>query len=185
MSVQKEFSKHFKYYNEYNLVQREACVFLYQQIKDREFKTILELGCGSGQFINLVDWEYEYYLAVDFSSQMCQIHPKSNQLEVVCLDFDSIEFDRLIETKYFDIFVALSSLQWSRNLDLLLSKLVLHSRNLAVAIFTNNTFKTLHNTANITSPLQDAMYYVDIFSKYYKIEWEIKSYKLDFDNIKA
>ena len=89
--VQKEFSKHAKEYNHYNIIQQIVSKALVRELSFKP-KRILELGCGSGQVFKNIDFDFEYYKAIDFSQDMCDIHPQKESLEIVCLDFDSEEF---------------------------------------------------------------------------------------------
>ena len=77
MSIKNEFSKYAKQYNNHNIIQQIVAKSL---VRDLSFKPkrILELGCGSGQVFNQITWPVEYYKAVDFSSSMCQLHPKAD-----------------------------------------------------------------------------------------------------------
>lgn len=184
MSVQAQFSKYSSSYESYNYIQKLACIELLSRIKNRSFYTVLELGCGSGQFYKLVDFPYEKYYAVDFSEQMCTLHPRHENLEVFCLDFDSNEFHRFLAQRKFDLVVAPSSLQWSCNLDLLMKKLQLVTNNIALSLFTNMTFKKLHDIVAIQSPIQSAEYYIKIITAYFRCEYEIKRYKLEFESKK-
>ena len=89
--VNKEFSKHANEYNNHNIIQQIISKALVREITNKP-KRILELGCGSGQIFRNIDFEYDYYKAIDFSQQMCDIHPVAKNLDIVCLDFDSQEF---------------------------------------------------------------------------------------------
>jgi len=60
-----------------------------------------------------------------------------------------------------------------------LSKL---SKQVHFSIFTSNTFKTLHQTANIDSPIYSTKTLKNIITKYYAANFEIKTYTLYFDD---
>lgn len=184
MSVQSQFSKHSSTYQSHSYIQRLACTELCNKIKNNNFKTILELGCGSGQFYSLIDFSFDRYTAIDFSLQMCELHPKDINLDVLCLDFDSSLFADFIRDKKFDLIVAPSSLQWSSNLDKLMEQIKNTTKNIAFSLFTNNTFKTIHTVAEINSPIKSAEYYIEQISKYFDIDVETKQYKLSFESKK-
>ena len=91
MSVKNQFSKHANEYNNFNIIQQIAAKALVRDIKNKP-RNILEIGCGSGQVYKYITWDVDKYNAIDFSSSMCEIHPKNEDLEVDCYDFDSDEF---------------------------------------------------------------------------------------------
>ena len=88
MSIETQFTKYAKDYDNYNIIQRIISKALVREITDKPQK-ILELGCGSGQIFREITWEFDSYKAIDFSHTMCEIHPKAPNLVVKCFDFDS------------------------------------------------------------------------------------------------
>ena len=99
MSVKEEFSKYSNSYEDCSIVQKFACSHLFSHVKSYKFQNILELGCGTGQFFELVNWQFRNYTAVDFSQEMCDVHPKAQNLNVKCLDFDTKEFADIVTGK--------------------------------------------------------------------------------------
>ena len=91
MSEKNKFSKYAREYKSYNIIQQICAKSLIREL-DTKPKTILELGCGSGQVFSNVNWNFDKYLALDASKEMCELHPKDKKLEVKCLNFDSFEF---------------------------------------------------------------------------------------------
>ncbi|MEA3513003.1 MAG: methyltransferase domain-containing protein, partial [Campylobacterota bacterium] len=155
-------------------------------IRELEYepKRILELGCGSGQVFKNIDFKYEYYKAIDFSQEMCDIHPIEENLEVVCLDFDSDEFIKNIKDDNYDLVLSSSALQWSKDLDKIVKQLSIISSNISMVLFTSNTFKTIFELTKTTSPILDEDFIKKIYNRYFKCEFETISYKLEFDNKK-
>jgi malonyl-CoA O-methyltransferase len=181
--INKEFSKHAKEYNSYNIIQQIVSKALVREL-DFEPKRILELGCGSGQVFKNIDFDFEYYKAIDFSSSMCEIHPKQENLEVLCLDFDSQEFIDSIKDNSYDIVLSSSALQWSQNLSLILKTLKDISKNIQMVLFTSNTFKTIFDITQTKSPILSSKSIKNSFNKYYDCHYEILNYKLEFENKK-
>ena len=79
MELKNQFSKYAKEYKSYNIIQQICAKSLVRELKSKP-KNILELGCGSGQIFSNVDWEFDKYLAIDGSKQMCELHPKAKNL---------------------------------------------------------------------------------------------------------
>lgn len=182
MSVQNEFSKYSNSYEDCSIIQKFACSHLFSKIKKYKFGNILELGCGTGQFFELVNWDFQNYVAVDFSSQMCEIHPRAENLKVKCLDFDTNDFEELLLQNNFEIIIAPSSLQWSKDFDRLAKLCRKNSQNIAFAIFTSNTFKTIHSICDVESPIKEASFFKKVIEKYFEAEYEIINYQLKFES---
>ncbi len=183
MSVKNEFSKYANEYKNHNIIQQLIAKSL---VRDLEFqpKNILELGCGSGQVYKNISWDINFYIAIDFSKQMCALHPKAKNIQVKCFDFDSEEFFDFLKDKKYDIILSSSALQWSKNLPKLVKNLSLCSNKINAVLFTSNTFKSIHKIAQIKSPILSEKEIKSAFSKYFTCEFETLLYKLEFENKK-
>ena len=181
--VQEQFSKHANQYNSYNIIQQIISKAL---VRDLTFqpKRILELGCGSGQVFKNIDFDFEYYKAIDFSQEMCDIHPKAENLSVVCLDFDTQTFHDELKNDKYDIVLSSSALQWSKNLTKIIKTLSNLSDEINMVLFTSNTFKTIFELTNTKSPILDLKEIKKSFQKFYSCEFEVLNYKLEFENKK-
>jgi len=182
-SAQNEFSKHAKEYNSNNIIQQIVSKALIREL-EFEPKRILELGCGSGQVFKNIEFDFEYYKAIDFSKEMCKEHPKANNLDVVCLNFDSKEFKENIENEKYDIVLSSSALQWSKNLKEIITNLKACSDTLSMVLFTSNTFKTIFEITKKNSPILDRDTIIKSFEGLYSSEFEVLNYKLEFDSKK-
>ena len=183
MSVKNQFSKHANEYNSNNIIQQIVSKALVREIKNKP-KKILELGCGSGQVFKNINFKYDYYKAIDFSSAMCEIHPTAENLDVVCLDFNSEEFFNNIKDEHYDLILSSSALQWSNDLPKIIKALGKVSSNIDAVLFTSNTFKTIFEITNTVSPILDTNTIKNSFKKYFNCEFEILNYKLEFNNKK-
>ena len=181
--VNKEFSKHAEEYNHYNIVQQIVSKALVRELGFKP-RRILELGCGSGQVFKNIDFDFEYYKAIDFSQNMCDIHPKQKNLDIVCVDFDSSDFHNTIKGDKYDIVLSSSALQWSKDLKKIIQNLAMVAENIHMVLFTSNTFKTIFSLTNTHSPILDITTIKDAFDTYYNCEYEILNYKLEFNDKK-
>ncbi|MCJ8327901.1 MAG: methyltransferase domain-containing protein [Campylobacterales bacterium] len=181
MSVQKEFSKYANQYNSYNIIQQLVAKALVRDIKNKP-KNILELGCGSGQIYKNISWNVDSYTAIDFSKEMCDLHPKDKNTTVSCYSFDSEDFLNFIENKEFDLVISSSALQWSKDLKKIIKALSYVSNEINAVLFTSNTFKTIQNITAKESPILDIKSIKESFSLYYDCTFEIYSYNLEFTN---
>ncbi len=183
MSVKNQFSKHANQYDNFNIIQQLAAKALVRDIKNKP-KTILELGCGSGQVFKYISWQVSKYTAIDFAPQMCELHPRGKNIEVKCFDFDSDEFFSFLKDKKFDMVLSSSALQWSKDLDKLLYKLSLSTSEINAVLFTSNSFKTIQKITNTKSPILSLEAIKEAFLKHFDCEFEVHNYKLEFDNKK-
>ncbi|MDD4329528.1 MAG: methyltransferase [Aliarcobacter sp.] len=183
MSVKNQFSKYAKEYKNHNIIQQIVAKSLIRELIIQP-KRILELGCGSGQIFNHINWEIDFYKAIDFSASMCELHPKAKNIEVKCFDFDTQEFLDEIKNDSYDIVLSSSALQWSKDLSRIVKTLSYITNEINAVLFTSNTFKTIQEITNTKSPILDENSIKEAFSKYFKCEFETIMYKLEFDNKK-
>ncbi|MGB5867870.1 MAG: methyltransferase, partial [Arcobacteraceae bacterium] len=181
--VQEQFSKHAKEYNSNNIIQQIISKALVREL-DFEPKRILELGCGSGQVYKNINFDFDYYKAIDFSQAMCDIHPKHSNLELVCLDFDTQEFHQNLQGEQYDVVLSSSALQWSKDLTKIVNTLSQISSKINMVLFTSNTFKTIFELSNTTSPILDLKNIKKSFDNFYRCEYEVLNYKIEFENKK-
>ena len=183
MSIKNEFSKYANQYNNHNIIQQIVAKSLVREL-DFKPKRILELGCGSGQVYSCIPWDINYYKAIDFSSSMCELHPKHKNIEVKCYDFDTEDFLREIKDDNYDIVLSSSALQWSKDLSKIVKNLSFITNKISAVLFTSNTFKSIRNITQKESPILDEKYIKEAFSKYFNCEFETIMYKLEFNNKK-
>ncbi|RXJ65944.1 methyltransferase [Halarcobacter ebronensis] len=183
MSVKKQFSQYAYQYNNFNIIQQIAAKALVRDIKATP-KKILEIGCGSGQVFKYINWDFDEYVAIDFSASMCELHPKATNVHVECYDFDSEDFGNFLNNKEFDIIVSSSALQWSKDLTKLVEKLSKCSDKIVAALFTSNTFKSIQMLSKSASPILSQDKIKEAFSKYFSCEFEVHNYNLEFENKK-
>ena len=183
MSIKNQFSKHADEYNDFNIIQQIAAKALVRDIKNNP-KRILEIGCGSGQVFKYISWDIEKYEAVDFSSSMCELHPKNSNVNVSCYDFDSIEFSNFLKNKHFDLVLSSSAMQWSKDLSKLIKQISNITNEINAVLFTSNTFKTIQNLTNTNSPILSPDEIKNAFLDHFNCEFEIHNYNLEFENKK-
>lgn len=182
LKVEDNFSKHANDYDDNNIIQRIVSRALVRELTAKP-KKILELGCGSGQVFRQIDWEIEKYVAIDFASLMCDIHPKGNNIEVYQFDFDSSAFEHFLQNKKFDMVLSSSAMQWSKNIDKLLTNIFKVTNHFEGVLFTSNTFKSIYE---ITQEPSKILSLEDIKKAFepYGATFEVFEYKLNFESKK-
>ena len=180
MNIVKEFSRFATSYNDKNIIQKLVAQKLLKYLNLTHYNSVLDLGCGGGEiYKNMLKngISFDKFIGVDISQEMLNIHPKSKDIELICSDFEDIN----IKNRY-DIVVSSSALQWSQNLDNTLLKISKLSNKSVFAIFTSDTFKTLHNIAGISSPIYPKDYLITHIDRYFNAQYESVKYKLEFEN---
>ena len=182
MHHEKEFSKRAFSYNEYNIIQKKVAKRLLSKIKNHP-KKILDLGCGRGEIFKNIDWEIEKFIGVDISSNMCSLHPKPKKGAILNFDFEDEKlFPILKQHMPYDLVISSSSLQWARDIGKVFEEISKISKNIAFSIFTDKTFKTIYEISSIDSFLLSSEEILDKLLGYFEFEYEIKEYKLNFED---
>ena len=182
-----EFSRYAHEYDTYNVIQAEVAASLVEQLPSDHFTTLMDMGCGSGEiYKNVVkkDLSFEHFIALDSSKEMLAIHPSGKKVEKICADFNKLETFEKFTLNEKSLFVSSSALQWSKDLDFTLFEISKKVTHAYFAFFTSNTFKTLHQTAQITSPIYSEEILKKTINKYYHAAFELKEYKLYFKSVR-
>jgi len=181
MKISIEFSKHANEYDTYNVIQNKVVDKLLSCVKQKSLN-ILDLGCGNGSLCKKISWQFNHFTGVDFAPGMLELHPKAENVECIFGDFnDQTLFDNLTTYKY-DLILSASALQWAENLEVLFKQIQNLQAPIALAIFTDKTFKTLNETAKIDSILKSADEVNNLQKKHFDVNFEVINYKLEFEN---
>jgi len=182
----KEFSRFAKAYDRYNIIQSEVAQTLVSKVPKKHYGTIIDIGAGSGNvYRNLLSQKisFERFVALDSSSEMLCIHPDGSFVEKVCADFNCDEALDISGKEEETLLLSSSSLQWSTDPEAVFAWLSRLSSLAYFAIFTSNTFKTLHQCAGISSPIHNTDLLKAAIEKHYDATYEICQYKLHFDSV--
>ena len=186
MKIVKEFSRFADEYNRYNIIQTEVAKHLISMLEKKRYGRVLDLGSGSGAvYKNLREskTEFNHFYAFDFSEEMLKIHPSSDNLSKLCLDFNNRDSFLNYRENEFDLLTSASALQWSENLSSVLDSIHSLASESVFAFFTSNTFTTLHKTAGVKSPIYSKEFILDTLKDYYSFESEVKEYHLPFASV--
>lgn len=182
-----QFSRFANVYDEYNMIQSQVAARLIEELPLNHYNILVDLGCGSGELYKKIEnhpLSYQKFIALDSSEQMLTIHPNHPKVEKICSDFNQEEaYTLLPNLDNHSTIISSSALQWSRDLSFTFSKLSEKSSSIYLALFTSNTFKTLHHTANIVSPIYDEVTLKKTIQYYYDARFKTESYRLYFDSV--
>ena len=187
-NIIKEFSRFANQYDQYNIIQKKVAKTLVKKLPFVKYKNILDIGCGSGTIFKNLKKEGIYFdklTVLDSSQNMLNIHPKTNKIEKIYGDFNTQDFMKSLHLEEYDILLSSSSLQWSKDLDFTFNSLSALSKKAYLAIFTSDTFKTLHKIAKVDSPIYSSKEIEKSISKYYEdVNFELHTYTLYFDTVR-
>jgi len=186
MKIVKEFSRFADEYTKHNIIQSKVASYLTSLLEKDKYKNILDLGAGSGAvYQNLLkkNIKFEKFIAFDFSSEMLRLHPNYSNIQKICADFNQKASFKNYKKNEFDILISASALQWSNNLSSVLESISILADKYYFAFFTSNTFKTLHQTAGIDSPIYSKEDIIEILKKNYIFDIEEAQYHLKFSSV--
>jgi len=184
--VAQEFSRFAAAYSRHNIIQTEVAQKLISMLPQKHYGMILDLGCGRGEvYRNLKEHgiDFEHLTALDISAEMLRLHPSGENLTMVQGDFNQPDILKALPTPHYDLLISSSALQWSSDLDVTLPLLSSLSDSFYFAIFTAGTFRSLHNCADITSPIYSKTTLKEKIGKYFDATYETIRYKLHFDTV--
>ncbi len=120
--IEKNFSRYAHLYDKYSSMQGKIAVELIKNIRLNGWRNILELGCGTGNFTQLLRNKFEQakLKAVDISPEMvavCLRKPSLKQLEFIIADAEELELD-----ERFDLVTSNATFQWFIDLEGTLAK---------------------------------------------------------------
>ena len=176
----REFDRFAAHYQRYKIIQTKVARYLTQKSR-YQGKYILDLGAGSGEVYRAIGWDFKRFYAVDMAENMLRFHPQNGVEKIVC-DFDTKECWRRLGELRIDQVFASSSLQWSRDLETLLRRIRALTPRLNAAVFTSGTFETIHKILSVPSPIRDKEEIISLFRQYFMVDYEIKRYKLFFED---
>ena len=183
-SVVQQFSRFAHKYDSYNIIQSKVATHLVEKLSMTSYKNMIDIGCGSGEvYKNILNQhiDVEHFVALDSSQAMLDIHPQNKHIVKVCSDFNNKNFLTTLAVKQYDVCISSSALQWSNDLSYTISQLSLLSSKFYGAIFTSGTFKTLHTTAAISSPVPSVFQVQEAIEAYYQeVIFELCIYRLEF-----
>ena len=149
--VKKQFEKSYETYNDNALVQKVMASKLVDNIKEKEFQNILELGCGTGLLTQEIKdkIKFEKFFANDIveksKNYICKIIPTST---FYCGDAKKIK-----PQQKMDLIISNATFQWFENLEKITEhyKTILNPKGiLAFSTFSEDNFKEIKDLCGLS-----------------------------------
>lgn len=138
--VEKRFLKARATYDDHAQVQKIMALDLISNLKGlKDNLSILEIGCGTGFFTNLLlDLKPKQLVLNDLSYELCEETLQKVRAKVPTIDCHIQEgnMDKIAFKGQFNLICANAVLQWSVNLEALLHKLKAHLQTGGIIAFT-------------------------------------------------
>lgn len=183
-TVVQEFSRFAHKYDIYNMIQAKVATALVDKLPTIAYNNIIDIGCGSGEVYKNIQRKniaVKQFVALDSAETMLAIHPEGKNIYKLCANFNDKHFIAQVPAAPYDVVISSSALQWSTDLVYTIRALSTLSSNFNGAVFTSGTFKSLHETAGVSSSIYTAQTVQDVWKEYYKdVQFEIHQYRLEF-----
>jgi len=114
--IQRNFSRCAKFYDRYSAVQDKAAQMLIDQLGSRQFETILDIGCGTGNYTALLREKFpeSRITALDVSREMLEI--AAQKLSGHAIDFLAADGETTRMDNAFDLMTSNACFQWFEDL---------------------------------------------------------------------
>lgn len=170
MRVKEQFNKYASYYHNNSIIQSKGVELLVETLPNNLGRTI-DLGCGSGRLFKELykkSKSFKRFYGVDFAESMLRLHPRAENVKLLTADFNKKEsFDRLRELKAQTLLSA-SALQWAKDIDFTLEQCATLAPFAGLFLFCSGTFKTLHKSVGLRSPIHSCEKIESAFKSHYK-----------------
>ena len=148
-AIIRNFSRYADIYDKYAHVQKASALRLLEQIKEDNFKKILEVGCGTGNYTSFLREKFRAaeFKAIDISDRMLKVAQeklKTKNIEFILADAEDVNIK-----ERFDLITSNACFQWFDNLEptLMKYKKLLNLRGIiSFSIFGPHTYKELRTS---------------------------------------
>ncbi len=148
--IRKRFRKNLKTYNKNAIIQNKMAYKLLSFSESNNYKSILEIGCGTGLLTEKINNRFKYnnYIANDIVDE-CESYIKNINPKINFINKDIEEYVDSLSTK-FDLIIANASLQWLENLEEFISKLHEYLEDNGIMLFSIFGKENLREVSYIT-----------------------------------
>lgn len=171
-----KFNKQFHTYDKYAIVQKKVAKNLISYIENKNFNSILELGCGTGVFTKEI-YENLNYINLDLND----IFDTKDYLKNIQYTNFFVKNMEELEIKYYDLIVSSSAFQWVNNLEKFIYKLSQKTKTLIFSIYLKDNLIEINNHFNISLNYLSEKEIYDILRKYFQdVKYKSENIHLNF-----
>lgn len=178
------FNRHAREYASNSSVQAQVAQTVASYMKPN-YKRILDIGAGTGALYNALLSSPHHFVALDGSLEMLNLHPISQCITKLCENFDAVSIKDIAKTHNIECIVSASSLQWSYDFNKIFLDILTTQRPFVLALFTSNTFRNLHETLGIYSPIVSKETIETIIKSHKSVTYRYENITQEFENTKA
>ena len=179
------FSKSLSTYQVYATVQQDMAKYLISLLPSKNYKNILELGCGTGFLTKLANQNitFDNYTAIDIVKECKEYITNINpHIEFINQDIENIKPD-----KTYNLILSNATFQWINNFELFINNLKNYLEKDGTILFSTfgkKNFYEINQAGQVSLPYYSLETLKEILSVY-KIEILKETYyKLNFSSIK-
>ncbi|MFH1394612.1 MAG: methyltransferase domain-containing protein [Candidatus Omnitrophota bacterium] len=150
--IQKNFSRNAAHYSAHSTVQKKCAKKLFDMICLRNFDNILEIGCGTGFYTNMLRERYPaaQITAVDISPEMINLAKK----EYACrnVKFEVLDAEKVFPERKFDLITSNAVFQWFENIGVSVkhfAKILNPGGSFCFSIYGRETFAEFEQVLNL------------------------------------
>lgn len=181
-----QFDRYALSYSKNRDVQDEIAKKLLARLQIRDYRKIIDIGCGDGALFESCSGGQEIFLGVDASRKMCDLHEKRGGCVVMQGDFDdSALTDKVLDCfGRFDLLLSSSALQWSKDIGSSISSLSGLSDKFAISVFTRGTFSSVRKFLGVDSFLPTSSEFERAIADFTVDDFWVESFKKEFESPK-
>lgn len=196
-TITRNFSKRANSYDQYAYIQRIVAKDLLAKIVKYHRENILDIGCGTGIFTQLLAKQFpkSQITAFDFSENMIKL--AKDKLKTSRVEFQVAAIEDFSSGKKFDLITANASLHWLEDLNSFLwryKNMLNQSGIIVFSLFGRETFYELNQALELISSGKEKIAAAKFLRKedlegvlkanFSKVELERKIYKQEFKCLK-